>query len=289
MTADATTHESGRTPPSAVRYLDRGEGRLAYDIQGPADAPLVLCVPGMGDLRSAYRCNVPALLGAGYRVATMDLRGHGDSDATFDRLDDIATASDIVALLTHLGSPAAVVGNSMGVASSVIAAADRPDLVRALVMTGAFVRDQPTSRWLEVAMRVALMRPWGLPAWLGWYDTLNPGRRPADYAQHRADIKKSMRRPAYWRAFVRLTRQLTHAPAEARLDDVRAPALVVMGSKDKDFKDPAAEAAYIARRIGGRTLIVDGAGHYPMAQEPDVVNAAILEFLRESVPASDRA
>ena len=36
----------------------------------------------MGDLRSVYRFLAPELVGAGYRVATMDLRGHGDSDAT---------------------------------------------------------------------------------------------------------------------------------------------------------------------------------------------------------------
>lgn len=273
------------TTSGAVRYLDRDGGRIAYDVQGPDGAPLVLCVPGMGDLRSTFRHTVPALLGAGYRVATMDLRGHGDSDATFDRLEDVATASDIVALIEKLGGPAAVVGNSMGVASSVIAAADRPDLVTGLVMLAAFVRDQPASPVLDVAMRLALLRPWGLSAWLGWYDTLNPGPRPADYAEHRAEIKKSMRRPAYWRAFVRLTRQLTHAPAAARLDDVRAPALVVMGSKDKDFKDPAAEARYIAERIEARTLVVDGAGHYPMVQQPDVVNAAVLGFLADVLPA----
>jgi hypothetical protein len=51
----------------SVSYLDRGEGRIAYDVQG--EGPLVICVPGMGDLRSVFRFTVPALLAAGYRVA----------------------------------------------------------------------------------------------------------------------------------------------------------------------------------------------------------------------------
>ena len=38
------------------------------------------------------------------------------------------------------------------------------------------------------------------------------------------------------------TTHTTHAPAEARLGDVRAPAVVVMGTDDVDWKDPAAEA-----------------------------------------------
>src|SRR6478735_9423416 len=67
--------------PAAPLLLDCGEGRIAYDVTG--EGPLVACLPGMGELRSSYRHNVAALTDAGFRVATMDLRGHGDSDATF--------------------------------------------------------------------------------------------------------------------------------------------------------------------------------------------------------------
>ncbi len=56
--------------------LDRPGGRIAYDIVGRG--ALVVCVPGMGELRSSYRYTVPARTEAGLRVATMDLRGHGD-------------------------------------------------------------------------------------------------------------------------------------------------------------------------------------------------------------------
>jgi alpha-beta hydrolase superfamily lysophospholipase len=65
---------------SAVQMLERDEGRIGYEVAG--DGPLVVCLPGVGELRSRYRYTVPALAGAGFRVATMDLRGHGDSDAT---------------------------------------------------------------------------------------------------------------------------------------------------------------------------------------------------------------
>ena len=48
-----------------------------------ARAALVVLVPGMGDLQACYRFLAPALKEAGYRVVCTDLRGHGDSDATF--------------------------------------------------------------------------------------------------------------------------------------------------------------------------------------------------------------
>src|SRR5690348_8407919 len=103
--------------------LERPGGRIAYDVAG--SGPLVVCVPGMGELRSAYRFTVPALTSAGLRVATLDLRGHGDSDATFTDYDDVAAASDVIALIESLtespGGPAVVIGNSMGAGAAAYA------------------------------------------------------------------------------------------------------------------------------------------------------------------------
>jgi pimeloyl-ACP methyl ester carboxylesterase len=48
------------------------------------------------------------LLVAGYRVAVMDLRGHGDSDHSFAEYGDGPTAGDIEALVQHRVSPAGV-------------------------------------------------------------------------------------------------------------------------------------------------------------------------------------
>src|ERR1700689_5114886 len=95
--ATANPVSPGQTPS----YLDRPEGRVAYDVAG--DGPLVVLVPGMGDLRTAYRFLAPALREAGYRVACTDLRGHGDSDTTFTSYGDVETAGDVIALIGELG------------------------------------------------------------------------------------------------------------------------------------------------------------------------------------------
>src|SRR5271163_4412292 len=98
-----------KTSVQTTSYLSRPKGRIGYDIAG--DGPLVVLVPGMGDLRAAYRFLAPALRNAGYRVACTDLRGHGDSDTTFTSYGDVETASDILALIDELDGPAVVVGN----------------------------------------------------------------------------------------------------------------------------------------------------------------------------------
>jgi pimeloyl-ACP methyl ester carboxylesterase len=275
MTEKMTETMTGEQHPT--RFLDRPGGRIAYDLAGAG--PLIVCTPGMGDLRSSYRFLAPALAAAGYRVATMDLRGHGDSDATFAEYDDVAAGSDVVALLAELGDgPAVLIGNSMGAGAAAWVAAEAPDRVAALVLVGPFVRNPPGGRAAALLFRLALLRPWGAAAWNAWYARLFPGRAPSDLAAHRALIRASLRRPGRWQAFAATT-HTSHAPVEARLGEIASPTLIVMGDHDPDFADPRAEAAFIAGRLRAAVVIVPGAGHYPHAEYPEIVTPAILGFL----------
>ena len=174
------------TPAPSTRYLARPEGRVGFDLEG--SGPLVALVPGMGDLRSAYRFLVPALVASGYTVATTDLRGHGDSDATFSEYGDVPTAEDLSALLGELG-PAVVVGNSMAAGSAVILAADHPDLVNGLVLLGPFVRQPASDSALNrVFLRVLMARPWAAAAWNAYLPKLYAGQLPADFDDYRRKV-----------------------------------------------------------------------------------------------------
>jgi pimeloyl-ACP methyl ester carboxylesterase len=236
----------------------------------------------MGDLRSSYRLLAPALAAAGFRVVTADLRGHGDSDTTFRSYGDEATAEDITALLEELGGtgPTIVIGNSMAAGAAVIAAARRPDLVSGLVLLGPFVRDHG-SVFSRLMLRVVLAPAWVAASWKFYLPSLYRGRRPDDFEDYRADVAAALRRPGHASAFSR-TARTSHTTAEAALPAVRARVLVVMGAQDPDFPDPAAEAAWISDRVGGRVVMVDEAGHYPQAQRPDVVASAVLTFLDDA-------
>src|SRR5258706_16425579 len=64
---------------TSTRYLEVPGGRLAYD--DTSTGPLIVCLPGLGDLRASYRFLAPRLVAAGYRVVTMDLRGLGEATA----------------------------------------------------------------------------------------------------------------------------------------------------------------------------------------------------------------
>jgi len=74
-----------------------------------------------------------------------------------------------------------------------------------------------------------------------------------------------------------------------RVAELGCPVLVVMGSRDPDFADPAAEAAYAQEPIGAHArtdiAMVDGAGHYPHGELPDVTASAVLLFLAAAINA----
>jgi pimeloyl-ACP methyl ester carboxylesterase len=72
---------------------------------------------------------------------------------------------------------------------------------------------------------------------------------------------------------------LSKADTERMLPASRVPALIVMGSRDPDFADPAAEAHWLAGQLTSEALIVDGAGHYPHLEMTADVAPGMLSFL----------
>ncbi len=260
-----------------TEYLTRPGGRIAYDIAG--NGPLVVLVPGMGDLRATFRFLAPALREAGHRVVCTDLRGHGESDTTFASYGDVETAGDLAALITEVGGPAVVVGNSMGAGAAALVAAEHPELVAGLVLVGPFVRNPHVGAPQRILMRAAMAPLWAATVWSMYLPKLYAGQRPADFDSYRKQIVANLRRPGYAAAFSRTTRT-SHAPVEVKLGDVTAPALVLMGDKDPDFPDPQAEAAWIAQTLHADVVMVPEAGHYPQSQQPAIATDAILGFLR---------
>lgn len=273
------SHMTSHTPaaPAATQYLARPEGRIAFDLQG--DGPLLVLVPGMGELRSSYRHLTPALLAAGYTVATVDLRGHGESDTTFSSYGDIETASDTHALIEHLGASAVIIGNSLAAGAAVIVAANHPSQVDGLVLVGPFVRNPPSNVFTRGMFRVMMAPLWVAAVWKGYMPTLYAGRKPDDFEEYREAVITSLKRKPYGKAFSLTTQQTTHDPAEARLAAVTAPTIVIMGDKDPDFTDPAAEAQWIGDALTAEVVMVADAGHYPQAQQPEITADAVLAFL----------
>jgi len=266
-----------------TQFLEVDGGRIAYEESGAGQ--LVVLSPGMGDLRSSYRALVPALVSAGYRAVPVDLRGHGDSDATFASYGDVETSRDLLSLIEHLGGSAVIVGNSMSAGAAVLAAAARPDRVAGLVLVGPFVRDPKVGIVNRTLLSVAMTKPLAATTWRLYLPKLFAGAKPSDFKAYRESVNAAIRRPGYTASFIATTKT-SHAAAEAQLGKVSAPSLVIMGEQDPDFGDPKGEADWIADQLHSDLLMVPDAGHYPHAQRPDLVNESIVSFLDTKVQSA---
>jgi pimeloyl-ACP methyl ester carboxylesterase len=283
---------------SSTQFAEVSGGRIAYDVTG--DGPLVVLSHGMGENRTSWRFLAPVLAGAGYRVATVDLRGHGESSrgwASYSRTD---TAGDLIAVISELGGPAVIIGQSFSGGSATIAAAARPDLITAIVEVDPFTRPATISlpalvtnaryrRGGLLLMAVAATGSAGL--WARYLNVAYPAVRPADWDQWLAALRKELRDSGS----IKSARKMgMSAPSDARaqLPNVRCPVLVIMGTLDPDWPDPEAEARAIVAllpQVPARYVMIEGAGHYPNVQFPQAVADAVLPFLAEHAKGNGRA
>jgi pimeloyl-ACP methyl ester carboxylesterase len=280
---------------SGTQFVEAEGGRIAYDVTG--DGPLVVLSHGMGENRTSWRFLAPVLAGAGYRVAAVDLRGHGESSrgwASYSRTD---TAGDLIAVICELGGPAVIIGQSFSGGSATIAAATRPDLITAIVEVDPFTR--PATISLPALLASSRYRRGGLllmavaatgsaRLWARYLDVAYPVVKPADWDQWLAALTTELRESGSIKS-ARKMGMSTPSDARAKLPGVRCPVLVVMGTLDPDWPDPEAEAAAIVGllpQVPARYVMIEGAGHYPNAQFPQAVSGAVLPFLAEHARGS---
>ena len=266
--------------PEMTKFLDVPGGRLSYSDEGTG--PLVIAVPGIGDLRSSYRFLTPKLTAAGYRMVSLDVRGQGESSVAWNDYSVGAVASDVLALIWSLGiGPAHIIGNSMAGGAAVIAAARDPQAIRSVVLIDPFVRNA-IPQWLTVAIFGPLLGgPWGARFWRAYFKKAFPTRLPDDFEAEQARRDANLAEPGRFAAFRRAA-VASKIESERCIADVKAPALVLMGTRDPDFPDPAKEARLVGTLVYGTVAMIEGAGHYPQTELPDAVAAALIPFLQSA-------
>lgn len=255
---------------------------LSYDDTG-GDGDLVVLLPGAGDVRSEHRGLSRLLAEAGHRVVAADLPGHGDSPVC-DSYGVAETAGRLLALVDHLGAgPAAVVGASFSPAAAVWAATTDPTAIRGIVAISPHMEAESSfaAMMQRVAMSTLLRGPLAGPIWSRLYRSWYPSAVPDDMDEQLAMIETMMQDPERRRA-VRETLLAGRDGMGARIDEYQGPALVVFGAADNHFPDPKATGSDLADRLDARLVMVEGAGHYPHVEHPDLVAEAILEFLERT-------
>jgi pimeloyl-ACP methyl ester carboxylesterase len=209
----------------------------------------------------------------------MDVRGHGETSKEWNDYSVGGVGQDILALVRELNAgPAIVVGDSMAGGAAIWAAVEAPDLISGLILVDPFV-DGEGNRFLQLLSSIMFARPWGPSMWLKYYSTLYPTRKPADFAEYSAALYANLKE----RGRLEATMQMLYASKRAsgeRIQLVNKPTLVVMGSKDPDFKNPESEAKRVADALHGNYVMIQNAGHYPHAEMPEVTGPLMIDFIR---------
>ncbi|WP_051094469.1 alpha/beta fold hydrolase [Bordetella sp. FB-8] len=109
-----------------IEYLDQGKG------------PIICILPSLARSGRDYDAVAIHLVTAGFRVLRPEPRGIGGSRGPMERLDLHDFASDVAAVLDREATgPVLIVGHAWGSQPARALAADRPDLVRGVVMAAA--------------------------------------------------------------------------------------------------------------------------------------------------------
>ncbi|MGX9887926.1 alpha/beta fold hydrolase [Streptomyces sp. NPDC002276] len=266
-------------PASELSFFASADGDLAYRDVGTGD-PVVLLHSGFADHR-VFDDQIP-VLARDFRVIAPDIRGHGFSA---NASGPFRWADDLAGLLRHLDlGPAVLVGLCMGAAVATDTALEHPELVRAIVVSGAGTSafEYTDPQLLEHQARGGQLLAAGDLA--GWLDHFAEG--VAGPHREVAEVEPSV---------IRRLRELTahtlakHTPGERdryvplgdpwpRVPKLDAPVLAINGALD--WPDSLAMANRFTDTVqNGRSTAIEGAAHYPNMEKPEEFNAILLDFL----------
>lgn len=254
---------------------------LAYTVEGPADAPVVTFVEGLGYAAWMWQWQRERL--SDYRTIVWDNRGAGDSDKPEGPYTIEEMAEDMAAVLDDAGVESThVVGASMGgmiAQRFAIEHGDRVDRLALLCTSHGGPDAVPTPEATQERM-------FGVPEAYDEREAIRYKMRPAMTEDFFEENDELIEQIIDWRLE-------SDAPEDARLaqgaaveafdsagelDAIDAPTLVCHGTDDRVL--PVGNGRQVAERIPNAQLdLFEGGSHLFFLERPDAVTDAIRAFL----------
>ena len=248
--------------------------KLSYESRGKGPA-IVLIHGGLVDGRLWEKQMRP--LSKRFRVVRYDLRGYGHSAAAtepFSHLEDLRGLLDFLKI-----EKATLVGLSLGGIIAADFALEHPGRVERLVLVGPGLRGDKQPPPGDAAAAIEAMGR-GAEAFADasmrreLYAAVRPGS--AAHALLRRMLLDNFKAlPSLRPGLIKYP----DTPTADRLADIRAPTLVLIGSRDgRNLLNIADTLA--ANIPGARKVIIHGSSHHPPVERPKEFNRALLDFLK---------
>ena len=279
--AAAAVAASAAAPRTVVAELADGT-KIAALMAGPADATeTIVFLHGLGGSQSTW-ASVLSHFAEKYRVVAVDLPGHGASDKPSPESTNYSIpglAAKIGELLEKLElSPAVLIGHSLGGATTLQLALDRPKLVRALALVDSAALGSEISGDLLDRVESAPSRDESRRLLELFFQdrrfVLERGIDDMHAARNAAGADEAVKAIAA-SAFTRRGQNLVLAD---RLGELEVPLLVIWGELDRVIPSTHAVATVIALPTAWLE-IMEGVGHVPQVEAASATAAIVNRWL----------
>ena len=251
---------------------------LAYDDVGRRDEVPLVFIHGWTANRHRWDDQLSHFAGR-YRVISLDLRGHGDSDLTPDPYTIGGLAREVLALLDGLGVHRFVpVGHSMGGMIALTLALEHPERVERLVVIDSLSR-MMYSRGRRLLILLSRLLPFKMFVAVNIRRAFKPGFPPTEVARYVAQAQSTPRQVVMG-CFAAMRR----FDVLDRVGELKLPMLILHGFYDVQF--PLRQALCMAVQVPDSLVKVLNTGHEAPAEDPQAVTRAIDCFLRTTCSAS---
>ena len=284
----AAASDAADTGTVREEFVTLGDGRRLFVLlAGPRDAtPPLVFLHGLGGSNTTW-INVLGDLVGRYRVAALDLPGHGRSDKPDPSEADYSVAGLATAVaegITALGlGPSVLVGHSLGGAVGMQIALERPGLVHGLVLVNsAGLGDEFSPDLLDRIEAEPSKEEARRLLELFFEDKRLVLERGVDEMyQTRAAAGADAAMKAI--AAASFGRDGQRIGLKDRLGEIGVPTMVIWGELDRVL--PVAHAGTAAEAIPGTWLeVMEGIGHVPQVEAASAFARLLDRFIR-SLPA----
>ena len=249
---------------------------INYEITG--DGEPLLFIHGLGSSLRDWEDQVPAF-SKKYKVITLDLRGHGQSDKPIDPYSIVMFSDDIAELIKSLKlGPVHVVGISLGGAIGFHLALDHPDITKSLTVVNmsASVLIKTFKEKQMFFLRVAIVKMMGM-------------RKMGEVLAKRLFIKPDQeelreRMATRWaendkKAYLAAMYALKGWTVRDQLQKINFPTLVI--GSDEDYAPSSVKEEYTALLQNGKFIEIKDARHAVTMEKPKEFNEIVMKFLME--------
>jgi pimeloyl-ACP methyl ester carboxylesterase len=282
------------TDESTSRFVQVKEGPVdtTLHVNDAGDGPAVIMIHGGGPGASGwsnFHRNIGPFVEAGFRVVLIDCPGFGQSDplVTSEQLDTFY-AQAVAGVMRELGiARTSLIGNSMGGATSIQFALDRPEQVDKLVLMGPAAMGRSVFTPMPMEGIKLLFKVYLEPSMESLNEMLqvfvhDPSRITDELRESR--FKAMMRNDAeHLKNFVKsmqaqdpLTRV---ADLSVRLGEIKAKTLATHGVNDRFVP-----MDHALKLVGGipdcRLVMFNNCGHWVQWEHADEFNRIVIDFIK---------